>query len=237
MKDDRINQFIDELNQTIAPNYQITKEIFNREYGYPELDPLRDEICKCLICGLYQAAITLTNHLLESSLKKCLAIKYKIEHENVQLELKDAFKKSIEKYDKMELNMTINQACSQNLISKTQKKRLHKFREDFRNAFSHAESSKIFEDLSIPVNILSIEKNEGPEDVMKKFFSSPNSELTIKDFLPIQGILQAKYAQITAIPYFCAVDKIIRDMVAILDNLINKKQAESPKPPACPDNL
>lgn len=57
------------------------------------------------------------------------------------------------------------------------------------------------------------------------------------DFLPIQGILQAKYAQITAIPYFCAVDKIIRDMVAILDNLINKKQAESPKPPACPDNL
>ena len=68
---------------------------------------------------------------------------------------------------------------------------------------------------------------------MKKFFSSPNSELTIKDFLPIQGILQAKYAQITAIPYFCAVDKIIRDMVAI----INKKQAESPKPPACPDNL
>lgn len=27
MKDDRINQFIDELNQTIAPNYQITKEI------------------------------------------------------------------------------------------------------------------------------------------------------------------------------------------------------------------
>ena len=31
MKDDRINQFIDELNQTIAPNYQITKEIFNRE--------------------------------------------------------------------------------------------------------------------------------------------------------------------------------------------------------------
>lgn len=107
----------------------------------------------------------------------------------------------------------------------------------FRNAFSHAESSKIFKDLSIPVNILSIEKNEGPEDVMKKFFSSPNSELTIKDFLPIQGILQAKYAQITAIPYFCAVDKIIRDMVAILDNLINKKQAESPKPPACPDNL
>jgi hypothetical protein len=84
MKDDRINQFIDELNQTIAPNYQITKEIFNREYGYPELDPLRDEICKCLICGLYQAAITLTNHLLESSLKKCLAIKYKIEHENVR---------------------------------------------------------------------------------------------------------------------------------------------------------
>ena len=44
------------------------------------------------------------------------SIKYKIEHENVQLELKDAFKKSIEKYDKMELNMTINQACSQNLI-------------------------------------------------------------------------------------------------------------------------
>lgn len=75
---ERLEQFVNELNVSINGNYELIKNNFNIEYGHPELDPLRSEICKCIICDLHQAAITLTNHLLESSLKKCLVMKYSI---------------------------------------------------------------------------------------------------------------------------------------------------------------
>jgi len=38
----------------------------------PELDVIRHEVCLCLIFHLNQAAIALTNHLLESFLKYSL---------------------------------------------------------------------------------------------------------------------------------------------------------------------
>lgn len=117
MNNDRINSFIKDLNNDIFSNYLKIPTIFNWEYGYPELDPLRDEICKCLICGLYQASITLTNHLLESSLKKCLAIKYSIDNKNNNSELEYVFKEGIAMYDTCKLNKTINKACTRNCSS------------------------------------------------------------------------------------------------------------------------
>src|ERR1035437_9424617 len=113
--EDRLDQFVTDLNAQISSNYYIVKGIFNQEYGYPELDPLRDEICKCIICGLNQAAMTLTNHLLESSLKKCLAMRFSIENKKENVELKDAFKTGIDEYDDKLLEDTINRACSQGL--------------------------------------------------------------------------------------------------------------------------
>lgn len=83
--------FINSLNSQIGNNYEIVKEIFTIEYGYSALDPIRDEICKCFICGLYQSTITLTNHFLEKSLKFCLGIKYSIENKVDGMEIKDAF--------------------------------------------------------------------------------------------------------------------------------------------------
>ena len=124
MNEERIFQFIGELNESLSVNYELIKDIFNSEYGYPELDPLRDEICKCLICGLNQAAVTLTNHLVESSIKKCLALKHSIDNKQDDMKLEDAFKSGIEKYDKLELEDTINRARTQGLITKAQKKQL-----------------------------------------------------------------------------------------------------------------
>jgi hypothetical protein len=76
----RMKNFIDDVNSQISNNYEIIKDIFNSQYDYPTLNPVRDEICKCFICGLYQSTITLTNHFLEKSLKFCLGIKYSIEN-------------------------------------------------------------------------------------------------------------------------------------------------------------
>lgn len=216
MNDDRINSFIKDLNENISSNYPKIATIFNLEYGYPELDPLRDEICKCLICGLYQASITLTNHLLESSLKKCLAIKYSIDNKDNNSELENVFKDGIAIYDKCKLSETINKACSNGLIAKEQKKQLNKFREEYRNPYSHAESAKIFNNNSLKGRSISLIDGESSDDLLKRIFEPITTELLIKDVLPIQGIAQAMLAKEISAPYFFEVDKIIRAMLANL---------------------
>jgi hypothetical protein len=139
----RLEQFVDELNKTIPSHSELIKNIFNSEYGYPELDPVRDEICKCIICGLYQAAITVTNHLLEQSIKTCLIFKHSIENKKDGTDVFDICKDGIKKYDGINLSNAINCACAVGLITKEQKQLLHQLREDFRNAYSHASLSKI----------------------------------------------------------------------------------------------
>ncbi len=211
----RIEQFIDELNLNIPSNHLKIEEIFNSEYGYPELDPLRDEICKCIICGLYQAAMTLTNHLLESSLKKCLAMRFTIENKNDKTALTDAFKNGIDFYDDKLLEETINRACSQGLITKEQKKTFKKFKDDFRNPYSHASTNKIFKDKTVKGAVVSMteKEKENPEEFIKRLFQMETSELPIKDILPIHGMTQVLISRENILPYFFEVDKTIREML------------------------
>jgi len=79
------------LNSTLSDNYNKIEDIFNSRYNYPKLDSVRNEICKCLICNLNQAAITLTNHLLESSLKMCLAIRHSNENKSSEAQIDELF--------------------------------------------------------------------------------------------------------------------------------------------------
>lgn len=46
------DNFIAELNANIRKNYNTIAEAFENEYGWPEVDSVRSEVCKCLICGL-----------------------------------------------------------------------------------------------------------------------------------------------------------------------------------------
>lgn len=210
----RFEQFIKELNDEIDINYKTIENIFNLEYGYPELDPLRDEICKCIICGLNQAAITLTNHLLEASLKKCLAMKYSITNKKAIVDLKDAFKDGIIKFDSKNLFQTIDKASEQDLITKEQKKRLLEFKDKFRNPYSHATSAKIFEEAKIKGTVISLQEGERGEDLIKRIFQTETNEMmSIKDILPIQGIAQTIFAKEDIVPYFTEIDEIIREML------------------------
>lgn len=210
----RLELFIEELNSILLPSYESIKDIFNFEYGYPELDPVRDEICKCIICNLPQATITLTNHLLESSLKKCLAMKYSIDNKQDNKMIENAFKDGIEKYDKCDLEQTINQACSNNLISREQKKQLKQFKANFRNPYSHATASEIFKDTVVKGKTISLIDGESPESLLERIFNDTlDNHLTVKDVLPIQGIVQVNIAKQISIPYFRNVDEIIREML------------------------
>jgi hypothetical protein len=220
-KSNRIEEFIRDLNSNINPNYEIIKGVFNQEYGFPALDPLRDEICKCFICGLYQSTITLTNHLLEKSLKFCLASKYTFENKSKDTEIQDAFIDGINKYDNSMLQQSINAACTQGLITKPQKIELNGFRDKFRNPYSHA-FNKIFEGKKVTGKVLTADDlQNGLDDFFKKCFDkSSDIEMPLENLPFAQGIFQIKIAKEDSFPYFKRVDEIIRDM---LEKTINTK--------------
>ena len=75
-----LKAIVGERQRVMWQNYLLVRDAYRTEYDFPELDPVRHEIAPCLVFGLPQAAITLTNHLLESLLKYSLiydhAIKY-----------------------------------------------------------------------------------------------------------------------------------------------------------------
>jgi hypothetical protein len=213
-EEERIGLFINELNMCLKPNNVIVKGIFNNEYGFPALDPLRDEICKCFMCGLYQSTITLTNHLLEKSLKFCLASKYTFETKEKDSNIRTVFKEGIDKYDNTMLEQTINAACSQGIITKDQKKELKEFREKFRNPYSHA-SNSIFEGKKIKGKTISSADLENDIDnFFKHCFDKTTDEEFNLECLPFaQGIMQIEIAKEDSFPYFKRVDEIIREML------------------------
>jgi hypothetical protein len=213
----RIELFVEELNSGIIPNYRIVCDIFDSEYGYPTLDPIRDEICKCIICGLYQATITLTNHLLEKSLKFCLGVRYSSENKKENAKIENAFVEGVDKYDNLLLDDTINRACTQGLITKEQKKELKQLKDTFRNPYSHA-NSDIYKDISVKGKTVTIKDLEnGIDKFMEKCFDSDSdSEIPLRKIPFAQGIFQVKIASENSVPYFKKVDEIIRIMLSNL---------------------
>jgi len=215
--EDILKKDIDKINLNIQQNYSSVHHIYKNEYNYPELDSVRDEICKCIIFGLSQAAFTLTNHLLESALKKCLIYNYTIENkQSGKKHLEEIFKEGIRNYDneKSDLSRSINAACTNGLITKKQKSTLHHFREKYRNSFCHASSQKTFGDFKISGKVISS---------VNEIFKPIENNLTVKDIPIIQGLVQSMIASNYSLPYFNSVDEIIRDML----NKLNKKNEET----------
>lgn len=203
---ERTNEFINDLNDKFSKNIKLVEYQFNTEYNWPEFDPLRDEISKCLICDLCQAAITLTNHLLENFLKTILIYQDMIsirENNNDRDSLN--FRPSLDKFDQLDLGQSLRYAKSKKLITKEQWKMLDRFREDFRNAYSHAEKKKIFKDIAINTNQVQIDNG--------KMKISESKQTSLIDFPIGQGIGQAILSKTIAFEYFTSVDNIIRDVL------------------------
>jgi hypothetical protein len=202
------DNFVEELQNNIRNNYHLVINAFEQEYGWPEVDPIRNEICKCIICGFHQASITLTNHILESALKKALIIEYSAKNKTECCNINSVFDEATAIYADKDLEYTINQTCRKGLISKEEKKLLRKYKEQFRNAFSHADPQKIFSNIYIPAAIVTTANSESSNGYTKK--SSIN--LLAENNVPIQGIVQSIKAEQQSIYYFLSVDKIIRNM-------------------------
>lgn len=211
--DDRIKEDIDSINSKINERYSSIRIFYNNIYQFPELDPVRDEICKCILFDLNQAAITLTNHLLESALKKCLIHKYTIDKKySNYIDSEDIYKEGISKFDnkKSDLSKSINAACSYGLISKEQKKSLHFFREKFRNSYSHASMEKTFGEFKLHGKIISS---------VNEIFKPIDSNIYVKNIPIIQGLVQSMKASNESLPYFSYVDQIVRNMLSNLKSI------------------
>ncbi len=203
-----------ERQREMWQNYLLVREAYSTEYDFPELDPVRHEVALCLVFGLPQAAITLTNHLLESLLKYALIYDHALKHQpNTQpppgaatRTLVDWLRPAKHLYADKDLNFTIDRACTVGLITKAQKKRLHEIRQDFRIAFSHADKDKTFRDAITQVT---------PAHVKGGTISAESPEqVPIADLLIGQGFFQVMYAQKSAVPYFLYIDRLAREIRA-----------------------
>lgn len=189
--------------------YIEVRDIFTTPYEWPEIDVLRHEVCLCLIFGLYQAAMTMTNHMLENLLKTSLG--YKDSFDNFEPDDEDksteslinSLKPSFEKYDDQNLHNTIGAAYGKGLISEDQKDKLQKFREDYRNAYSHAEKGKIHKDREIPIQGVHLDEES------KEFEVEPETEQKIADLPFIHGQAQYYHAKAHAPAYFRYVDDLV----------------------------
>jgi hypothetical protein len=223
-----VNDLIRGRQSEIAHNYPLVRVAYKTCYGLPELDPLRHEITLCLVFGLYQAAVTLTNHLLESMLKYALAYHYALKHPPVSSpphgaaakHLVDWLAEGNALYANKKLGHNINQACTNGIITKIQKERLHEFRNAFRNAYSHADKKKTFGEASTPVTAVRFDPNglvvDAPEQV------------GLAELLIGHGFFQSIHAQQNALRYFLEIDAITHHvMKKVFPNL---QVQESPDP-------
>lgn len=212
-----IDEFIQELNDNISNNYQTVEYAFENEYRWPEVDSVRSEICKCIICGFNQAAITLTNHLMESALKKALITYESRENKIKQHDITNVFDDATKKYANKNLEFTIKQAYNNGLITNEEKEILDKYRKQYRNAFSHADPQKTFAGISTPVTVFTTnDLNENDELQEKIFTDKPKTTLSAENNIIFQGIIQSIIAVNEAIPYFLALDVIIRNLCSKL---------------------
>src|SRR5674476_181595 len=113
-----INEIINSRESFIFDNYLNIRFRYFNTYQWPEIDPVRNEICLCLLFGLSQAAITLTNHLMESALKNALIV-YHSKQNNTPprkgkaiTDLIEYFSGAFGIYDKTDLSYDIDRACS-----------------------------------------------------------------------------------------------------------------------------
>jgi hypothetical protein len=202
-----VNDLINSRSEFIVEFYPKVRSAYKNTYDWPELDPLRHEISICLVFGLCQAAITLTNHLLESLLKYSLIIhQTKNNRPAEKIGMVSGFIQHLTparmQFGKQELGNNIDKSCSLGIITKEEKKALHVFRIHFRNAYSHSDKDKTFGDSTIGVQGVRLEDNQLKVEVPEI--------AKIAELIVGQGLVQAKLAQNDALPYFLEIDSLVR---------------------------
>lgn len=212
---DELKEILNEREGRIFENYQIVRNEYKKEYGWPELDTLRYEAALAIIFDLNQAAITFVNHMLEALLKTSIGYfdafeDFKKGNQDVQDDksiksMIDQLSPSFKNVDGKNLNNTIDMAFERSLITNSQRDQLHIYRQTLRNAYSHADKKKTFGDMEIPIQ--GFHMNEDYEFEMES-----KTDQKVSDLPFVQGIAQYYHAKENAIQYFKYVDSLARQI-------------------------
>lgn len=150
--DVKVTEYLEELRNRIVTNDYTRSLIFIKYGKLNVLNGLKyiiSEICDCLIIGNTQAAITLTNHLFENSLKQTLIIGNSQGRQfDDSKRIDETFKNEVETYDDKDIEPNINNCKRKGLITKDEAKRLIELKNIYRNSFSHASYTKLFKNAS-----------------------------------------------------------------------------------------
>ena len=136
----------------------------NKLQGMKPLWFLINEICTCLITKKQCAAMTLTNHLLESSIKLALIL--------WNADLKDAdstkdfavmYKDEIKDYQGKEMSENLTSALECELITKKEYKDLSELKLEYRHHISHASNNKYIRNVKTTIMTYDTATSESSE--------------------------------------------------------------------------
>lgn len=206
LSDTKVTEYLEELKNRIVDN-DYTRPLIFIKYGKLNvlngLKSIISEICNCLIIGNMQAAITLTNHLFENSLKQTLIIwdSQGRQFDNFK-RIDETFKYEVETYDDKDIEPNINNCKRKGLITKDEAKRLIELKNIYRNSFSHASYKKLFKDASAVIYSGSL-----------KDLTEVKEEITDISKVPFLYLLgQEQFAKYNALNYFLEIYEFIDKM-------------------------
>ena len=203
----QIEEFKTDVMGVINNNFDVYNKYLHiqKENVFPELYSQINEIAYTLIFGFSMSAITLTNNLLEKLLKNAL-IKNELGLGGLELEKwNDTFTEINKRILSINLHESINNCNDEDLISNKDKQILHsQIKDQIRNGFSHADSSKILSKHPASKSSIILDLNDG--STSKEHIDLVNSSPSMREDLV------RKFAKSNAAPYFEFVVKLMQDI-------------------------
>lgn len=183
--------------------FEVFQVSFDFEFQvFFELKTIVSEISHCLLLELYNSAITLTNHLLERLLKLSL-INLEVGINSTPIEeWNSIYEAPYRKYHSITLGNSIEQCRKNKIITIEEKDFLFDvIREQMRNGFSHADFSKILEE--VPDTIETYGATFDDPTNLKK------NEVNPKIIPFLETLLIENFAKENAVEYFVYVLSLI----------------------------
>lgn len=195
--------------------YLRIRDVYKNDYRLPELMSIKSQICKCIAFGLHVAAMTLTNHLLEKSIKIFLIYSDNLRNKNKEghkpFEMIDEIEEATPKYDDKNLSSNLQRAVDNGVITEEERVLLDKMRNDYRNSYAHSDRKKMYKNGSIEITEVfgteqCLDFIQGKEDKL------PKRDVKLVNFPMMDFLFIKNHAEMNCIPYIITLDKIITDV-------------------------
>jgi hypothetical protein len=190
-----------------AARLKRVQPIISEKFMVPEIDIPRMEACSCYIIEASTACITLTSHLLERYCKELLIqVDFGPSFLRMNFQLDDSPPPDLSVYLNKELSSTLRACKAKGFLSKETWKQLDKYKDIFRNGFSHYDPAQILKGLTYKFST-----QKSPGEPLKE------REFNLHD-IPNVGLAIEAFAEKNAWPYLVTVENFIRSTIQYFHN-------------------